>query len=204
MYGDFCWPVDPILEKQIQNAGNMGPRIQFFQSLDAVLITLIAVLVFSIIFFFIVQCATQFTNFIIMPACVVIMIFAINLVLMFSTNETGLKMGLFYGLIAMTVLIVLAVFKNCYSMRLHAIFLKAASQVVKWRKSLVLYILMYLIILVLLVALVLFEFVGFWANGRKIFLPAQYVYYKIEGFTFSTGVIVILAIQLLWGISFIK
>lgn len=156
MYGDFCWPVDPTLEKQIQKNSNMGPRIQFFQSLDGVKITLIAVLVFSIIFWLLVQLLTQCTNYVIMPACVVVMVFAINLVEMFSTNDTRLKKALFIGLIVFAVLIVLSVFKNCNSMRLHAIFLKAASQVFKWRKSMLLYIIMYLIILVLLVALVLF------------------------------------------------
>lgn len=69
----------------------MGPRIQFFQSLDSVKITLIAVLVFSIIFFILVQFLTQCTNYIIVPACVVILIFAINLVKFFSTKDTGLQ-----------------------------------------------------------------------------------------------------------------
>lgn len=58
--------------------------------------------------------------------------------------------------------------------------------------------------MVLFIALVLFEFVGFWSNGREIFLPKEYIYYQIYGFQFSTEVAVILVIQLLWGVSFLK
>ena len=113
-------------------------------------------MVFSIIFLLLVQCVTQCTNYVIMPACVVVLIFAINLVKLFSTSDTSLRSALFISLIVLTALIVIAVFKNCYSMRLHAVFLKAASQVVKWRWSILLYILLHLFMLILLVALVLF------------------------------------------------
>jgi hypothetical protein len=203
-YGDFCWPVSQVLTGELQKNAGMLNRIEFFQSMDAVKSTLIATLIFSIIFLIIAQCFTQFLNYVLIPVCVVVMIFSINLVFEFFTNSTGLRLAIAITLIVITVFIVLAVYKNCYSTRLHAIFLKTATQIVTERKRILLYIIFFLILMVGLIALILFEFVGFWSNGRKIFLPAEYIYYKLYGLQVSALVIVVLAIQLIWGVAFLR
>lgn len=58
--------------------------------------------------------------------------------------------------------------------------------------------------LILFIGLILFEMAGFWTGGRAIFLPAEYVYYRLNGITVSALVIVLLAIQLVWGAGFLK
>jgi hypothetical protein len=56
----------------------------------------------------------------------------------------------------------------------------------------------------LFIGLVLFEFAGFWTAGRTIFLPAEYVYYQLNGLSVSALVTVVLAIQFIWGAGFLK
>ena len=103
-------------------------------------------------------------------------------------------------------LIVVAFYKNCYGIKLHATTMSGGSDVFCWsyRWTTVFFIIGYLVCIVGLVGLIAFEFLGFWANGRKIFFPAEYIYYKMEGFQFSKGVAIILLCQFLWGLYFIK
>ena len=165
---------------------------------------MLATLVFSIIYLILVQFIPQCMSYIIIPFCVVSMVFVINLVKVFITKQTSIRTGIFISLIVLVVLIIISALRNCISIRLHAIFLKAGSQVVSWRKSVLFFIPLFLICLIILVAMVSFEFVGFWSNGRKIFLPKEFIYMQTHGFQFSTGVAVLLVIQLIWGFSFIK
>lgn len=63
---------------------------------------------------------------------------------------------------------------------------------------------MYLIMDSLFISLVLFEFTGFWTAGRVIFIPAEYVYYQLNGLSISGLVAAALAVQFIWGAGFLK
>ena len=143
-------------------------------------------------------------NYFVLPLSLGTLIFSIVLVGTFSTNQSALKTGLFVSLIVIAVVMALSFFRTLYSIKLHLILLKTSANVASWRKSTFLFIPLFLVMLVGCVGMVLFEFLGYWSNGRKIFLPAEYLYYQIHGFSFSTGVLILLVIQLLWGLSFVK
>ena len=179
--------------------------MQFFASMKGVKIALIAVLVCSIIYLILVQCLPKCMNVSMLPLSILIGIFGIIVIASFYTkDQQSLRTIITIFMIVLEVFIVISIFRNCTSARVHGIFLNAASNVASWRKSTFFFVPLFLIILILFVGMVLFEFVGFWSNGRKIFLPKEYIYYRLYGFQFSTGVLVILIIQLLWGFSFIK
>ena len=143
-------------------------------------------------------------NYIVLPLSLGALIFSTVLVGTFSTSQGALKTGLFVSLIVVAVVMALSFFRALYSIKLHLILLKAAANVASWRKSTFFFIPLFLIFLILFIGMVGFEFLGYWSNGRKIFLPAEYLYYQIHGFSFSTGVLILLIIQLLWGMSFVK
>lgn len=69
-------------------------------------------------------------------------------------------------------IMIVSVYKNSISIKIHAVFLNYASKLISGNLKLLAYVLLYLVLLVLLIALVMFEFVGFWSAGRRIFLPA--------------------------------
>ena len=155
-------------------------------------------------------------NYTVLPLSIGFLIFGMVLVGNFSTSQSSVlvgtsqstqqsvKKGILAGLIVAAVAIVISFFRNLYSIKLNYILLKAAGRVACWRKSIFLFIPLFLVMLVGCIGMVLFEFLGYWSNGRKIFLPAEYLYYQIHGFSFSTGVLILLVIQLLWGLSFVK
>ena len=143
-------------------------------------------------------------NYIVLPLSIVTLIFSIVLVGTFSTNQGAFKTSLFVSLIVIAVVMALSFFRTLYSIKLHFILLKTSANVASWRQSIFYFIPLSLTFLILLIGMVLFEFLGYWSNGRKIFLPAEYLYYQIHGFSFSTGVLILLVIQLLWGLSFVK
>ena len=143
-------------------------------------------------------------NYIVLPLSFVTLIFSIVLVGTFSTNQGAFKTSLFVSLIVIAVVMALSFFRTLYSIKLHFILLKTSANVASWRKSIFYFIPLSLTFLILLIGMVLFEFLGYWSNGRKIFLPAEYLYYQIHGFSFSTGVLILLVVQLLWGLSFVK
>ena len=167
-------------------------------------VSLAAILVISLVFLFLVHRFAQFISYVVIPVCIVMVIFSINLMMAYPTQEVPLSRSIWIILMFIGVLLVCSVCKNCRSVRLYATFLKAASQVVASRWSTILYIPIYLACLILFFALLGFEAAGFWSNGTHMYIPSQSVYYKLDGFTFSTGVFFLLAIQLIWGISFIK
>ncbi len=179
-------------------------REEFFESLDAVKTTLLAALGFSIVFLFCAQCFTSSVNYLIIPASGVAVLVASILAFGFKTEETGLRAVVGVLLIIILGMLIVSVYKNSISIKIHAVFLRQASQLIGKQCSLVVFILLYLVFLVLLIALIMFEFVGFWSNGRKIFLPAEYLYYKLEGLTVSSVVTIVLIVQLIWGVAFLK
>jgi len=46
--------------------------------------------------------------------------------------------------------------------------------------------------------------VSFWASGKIYLAQAESVFYKFEATTFSTIMMVVVAVQFIWGIGFLK
>jgi hypothetical protein len=126
------------------------------------------------------------------------------LVFGFATNETGIRGLLGIVLLLVFLLIIVSVYKNSISIKIHALLLRQASALISYRYTILLYILMYLVCLALFIGLVMFEMVGMWSAGKKIFIPAEYIYYQLQGIHFSGLVTVVIAVQLIWGIAFLK
>ena len=113
-----------------------------------------AALAFSLILLLLIQCWPQFTNYIILPSCVVVMIFAINLVVDLKTSYMTIRSIIYITLIVIAVLITISALRNCISTRLHAVFTKAATQVFSSHRSSFFYILLYLLFLSIFLHLV--------------------------------------------------
>lgn len=79
-YGDFCWPLDIVLKSSTETAAGVLPRQNFFQSIPSIWMTLIAVLVFSIIFLFLSYHIAQFLIYVIIPTVIVLLVFVTNLI----------------------------------------------------------------------------------------------------------------------------
>ena len=128
----------------------------------------------SLVYFALVQCFPRFINYVLMPVSMVILIFAINLIFSFhaSSSEANMKVATGILMIIVGVLILLSIYKNCVSIRMLSVVLKAATDVFSWRRRIFFYGLLYFLFIVLLIGIILFEFIGFWSNGRQIFVPA--------------------------------
>ena len=113
-----------------------------------------AALAFSLILLLLIQCWPQFTNYILLPSCVVVMVFTINLIIDLKTSYTTLRSTIYITLIVVAVLITYSAFRNCISTRLHAVFTKAATQAFSSHKSSFFYILLYLLFLSMFLHLV--------------------------------------------------
>ena len=169
-----------------------------------ILITLAASLVFSQILLVLLQCWPQFTNYILLPSCVVVMIFTINLVMLMPTAHTTLRSTIYITLIVIAAVITISTFRNCVSTRLHAIFTKAATHVVSSHKSIIFYAWLYLIFLFFFLHLVAFESVAFWSTGTPTFTPSLKIYHEVKNGPLQTVLCVIIFIQFIWGFFFIK
>lgn len=163
-----------------------------------------AALCFSVALVVFVQCFPTGVNYGIVVVSAIALVFAVVLVFAFRTDEAGIRSAI--GLILVVILVILAVsvYKNSISIKIHGIFLNYASKIISRRLGLLTYIVLYLVLLILLIGLVILEFVGFWSGGRKIFLPAEYIYYKLEGLSVSSLLAVVLVVQLVWGTAFLK
>lgn len=188
----------------LQKNANLTDNINFLNAWKAIWITLIAIFAFCWVNFLLVQCIPQFTNYVMLPACVVILIFGINLVKSFATTETVERSFLSITMIVVTVIILISVYTNCFSTRLHAIFMKAAAKVVIWRKSTLVFILLHFVMLFCFLNLMSFEWMAFRSISPHSPPPSNSLYYQRKSYPFEAGIVVILFIQLIWGISFIR
>lgn len=122
----------------------------------------------------------------------------------FQTTIHTIKHLIGFFFIFILVLLLISLYKNSISLKIHAILLNYGSQMIKERWLIIIYIIIYSVMFVLFIGLVLFQFAGYWTGGRTIFIPAQFVYYQLRGLTVSTGVTIVLAIQFVWGAGFLK
>ena len=148
-----------------------------------IMITLAASLVFSQILLILLQCWPQFTNYILLPSTVVVMVFTINLVIGVPTAHTTIRFIIYIVLIVVAVVITISTFRNCVSTRLHAIFTKAATSVVSSHKSIIFYAWLYLLFLFFFLHLVAFESMAFYSTGTTSFNPSLKLYYEVKGGT---------------------
>ena len=125
--------------------------------MKGVKITLIAVLICSIIYLILVQCLPKCMNFSLLPLSILMLIFGIIVIGSFYTKkQQSLKTIIMIFMIVLEVFIVISIFRNCISAKIHGIFLSVASQIVSWRKSTLFSIPLFIIVLVLFVGMVLF------------------------------------------------
>ena len=192
------------ITEKIKETTGILIRDDFFSSLDAVKASIIAAACMAVVLMLWVQCCPGCCNYLVVPAAAVALGFAIGLTIAFDTKEVAVRDAIAGVLIVVLALLIVSVYKNSLSIKIHGVFLRQASKIIGEKWLLLLFVVLYLVMLVLFIALVMFEFVGFWSNGRKIFLPLEYVYYKLEGFKFSGLVAVILAVQTIWGVAFLK
>lgn len=78
------------------------------------------------------------------------------LVFAFKTNETGVRAVIGVVLIIILAMLIVSVYKNSISIKIHSVFLRYASKLIGEHYSLVLFVLLYLIFLVLLIGLIMF------------------------------------------------
>jgi hypothetical protein len=67
----------------------------------------------------------------------------------------------------------------------------------------ILYIVIFFIFLVGFIAIMVWEFTGFWTAGHLRYDPANQIYHELYG-SFPTAMTFFMAIQTIWGLSFIK
>ena len=67
----------------------------------------------------------------------------------------------------------------------------------------ILYILIFFVFLLGFIAIMVWEFTGFWTAGNLRYNPANQIYHELYG-VFPTVMTFFMAVQLIWGLSFIK
>lgn len=121
----------------------------------------------------------------------------------YNTTETGVKNFTGIVLVIILVVILLTVCKNRDSWRMHAIFLKYATYVIKARLSTLIFIPIFFVFLVLFAMILVLEFTAFWTTGQIYFDSEKNLYHTTSGF-WPTFLTVLLVVQAIWGLTFLK
>lgn len=185
------------------DGSDLQGRNSFYNSLDTVILSLFVALGVSFIFFIIVQCLPKIMNYLVVVVGLVIFVAVIICIFTYGTNYTGFKIALGIVLLILLLLIVCGICKNREAIRVHGIFLSYGTKVFSSKPSTFFYILFFLAILVLFVMLLMLEFTGYWTSGSLNFTPSTNIYKDLTG-QFPTIMTVLLFIQGIWGLGFIK
>ena len=107
-----------------------------------------------------------------------LLVFVINLVIGMKSKEPGIQKTVWIGFIVLAVLVLVSIFRNCYSVRLFATFMKAARQVVAWRWRVLFYILLYLVLLDGIIKVALMELYKQVSFERVIVQKTEVTFYQ--------------------------
>lgn len=175
----------------------------FINSLDSIVLSMILAFSFSLLYLVLVQCWPKFMNkAVIMLGSLVILALAIC---MFTYHYDAY--GKIFVAILLLVLFFIIVLSSCKNRRcvdMNGVFLSNASQMLGTSKCLTfLYIPLFILLLVGFIFLVIYEFRSFWAGGDLSFDAESSIFWEFS----SVGPIILsvfLAIQVVWGLSFLK
>lgn len=172
-------------------------------SLDTIVLCFFVALGISIVYFLLVQFLPKGMNYVsVVVGGIIIVITAICL-FFYNTQQTILKVVAGIALILLFLLIIMTVFKNRDSWRMHGIFLSHSTRIIKQRPLTILYIPIFFLMLVGFAFIVVLEFWSYWSSGTVTFDNETSLFHELEGF-FPLLISIFLIIQTIWGLSFIK
>lgn len=145
---------------------NLRDRDNFYKSIDVIVISFYIALIVSIIFILVVQFFPTKVIYIGTILGLLMLLASIICVILYKTNHTKAKIVILVILVLLFLFSLLTTWKNPNSLRMHSIFLKWATVMVKNRILTVLYIPIFMIVLTLFICLLVFEFTGFWTSGH--------------------------------------
>ena len=155
------------------------------------------------LYFVLVQLLPKIMNYAAVFVGCIIIFATIICVFTYNTPQTSLKNLAGVVLIIILIVILLTVCKNRDSWRMHAIFLKYATYMIKSRPGTLAYIPIFFAILVCFVIIVVLEFTAFWTTGTIVFDHTKSLYHTFTGFL-PVFLSILLIIQTIWGLTFIK
>lgn len=182
---------------------NLRDRNVVYNSIDVIVLSFYISLVVSIIYFLLVQFFPTKMIYIGTIAGFIMLLAAIICLAFYQTHHTTVKVIVLILMIGLLIFAVLSTCKNPNSLRMHSIFLKWSTVVLKDRILTTLYIPLFMLILAMFIGLLIFEFTGFWTGGNIDFDPHYNIYHELSG-VFPTIMTVILVVQMIWGLSFVK
>ena len=119
-----------LLERLKTNAG-LTDQEAILSSVDSLKIALLVAAALSLLFFILVQCFPTFANYSIVGAALLSLLTTTILLLTLESSQPLLKTLLVIFFVVLILLIGLSLIRNMQSLRMHAIFLKFATDVVK-------------------------------------------------------------------------
>lgn len=159
-------------------------------------------LAFCAAFLLSVQFMPKITNYAVVVLAIAFLIASIICIATYQTSQTSILILEATLLGVLLAIILINVFRGFKSWKMYSLFLTYSTKVVYDKKSILLYIPIFWGILFAFIVIIVLEFTAFWSSGSLAFYPEN-LFYELEG----PGPIVytvLLAIQAIWGFSFIK
>jgi NADH:ubiquinone oxidoreductase subunit 6 (subunit J) len=110
-------------------------------------------------------------------AGLVMLLAAIICLAFYQTHHTTTKFIILIVMIGLLIFAALSTWKNPNSLRMHSIFLKWSTVVLKDRILSAIYIPLFMLILAMFIGLLIFEFTGFWTGESVDFDPNFNIYH---------------------------
>ena len=150
-----------------------------------------------------VQCLPKPMNYVTVAVGIIAILVTTICVFLYDTPQQTAKIVIAVCLIVVLIIILLTICKNTDSWKMHAIFLSYATKMLLDRCLTFLYIPIFFAVIVGFVVILVLEFTAYWSSGSVSFDANKSLFYELSG----VGPIILsilLIIQGLWGLTFIK
>lgn len=191
------------MRANLETQAKLSDRNYFYNSFNTLLICLGIAVVLSIIFLILVQFFPKpMSQAVVYLGFLIVLAVAVLIFLYPTSNTTGqIVVGIILAILAILILATILCHRS--SIKICGAFLAESTRFVKDNPCVLVYIPIFILLLAGFLVMMLQEYRSFMTSGTATFDASSSLYYLSTG-TGQTILTVLLVIQFIWGLSFLK
>ena len=180
----------------------MTDRYTFFKQINSIIICGLIALGVAIAYMLLVQFLPKLMNKLSIILGLVFVLMMVLLLVFYPTGSVAIRIIISTIILLLIAIVALGAFKSKACLDMHGVFLYHATQLIKSKIQIVVFIPIFLAVFTLFIVIVIWELKSFWSSAPISFSQEE-VYYKFKSGSTTFGTVIVF-FQFLWGLSFIK
>jgi hypothetical protein len=190
------------LKQQLYVDIDVSERYGFFKQINSIVICGAIALGLAVVYTLLVQFFPRMMNKLSVVLGLVFMCVMLLLVVVYPRGNVAVRVVVAVVLLLLVGIVGLGAFRSKACLDMHGVFLYHATQLVKQNIKIIVFVPIFLVVFSLFIVVILWELKSLWSSAPLIFSEEK-VYYSFKSGSTTLATVVIF-LQFLWGLSFIK